>query len=116
MFVWNLLAKTDKKDAKWIADLFKHNLVAKSFLIRQLHDLVRCRFKLTNFIFSEKNHHLLAIYFFKNHHLMLIRYALLLLFYYIDYTSLYFKLKPPKYILQNNKDNKNYPYYFYLLQ
>ncbi len=24
--------KTDKKDAKWIADLFKHNLVASSFM------------------------------------------------------------------------------------
>ncbi|GIP61917.1 hypothetical protein J32TS6_04720 [Virgibacillus pantothenticus] len=24
--------KTDKKDAKWIADLFKHDLVAGSFM------------------------------------------------------------------------------------
>jgi transposase len=51
--------KTDKKDAKWIADLFKHDLVAGSFMpplaIRQLRDLMRYRFKLTNFISSEKN-------------------------------------------------------------
>ncbi|MCG9969635.1 IS110 family transposase [Pelotomaculum terephthalicicum JT] len=51
--------KTDKKDAKWIADLFKHDLVAGSFmpslLIRQLRDLMRYRFKLTNFKSSEKN-------------------------------------------------------------
>lgn len=42
--------KTDKKDAKWIADLFKHDLVAGSFMppadIRQLRDLMRYRFKL----------------------------------------------------------------------
>lgn len=40
--------KTDKKDAKWIADLFKHDLVAGSFMppldIRQLRDLMRYRF------------------------------------------------------------------------
>jgi len=51
--------KTDKKDAKWIADLFKHDLVAGSFmpplLIRQLRDLMRYRLKLTNFKSSEKN-------------------------------------------------------------
>jgi transposase len=51
--------KTDKKDAKWIADLFKHDLVAGSFIppadIRQLRDLMRYRSKLTNFISSEKN-------------------------------------------------------------
>ncbi|WP_425058799.1 IS110 family transposase ISGka2 [Sporomusa carbonis] len=51
--------KTDKKDAKWIADLFKHDLVAGSFMpplpIRQLRDLMRYRFKLTNFCSSEKN-------------------------------------------------------------
>ncbi|MCG1025145.1 IS110 family transposase [Dehalobacter sp.] len=51
--------KTDKKDAKWIADLFKHDLVVPSFmpplLIRQLRDLMRYRFKLTNFKSSEKN-------------------------------------------------------------
>lgn len=51
--------KTDKKDAKWIADLFKHDLVAGSFMpplvIRQLRDLMRYRFKLTNFMSSEKN-------------------------------------------------------------
>lgn len=51
--------KTDKKDAQWIADLFKHDLVAGSFMpplvIRQLRDLMRYRFKLTNFTSSEKN-------------------------------------------------------------
>lgn len=51
--------KTDKKDAKWIADLFKHDLVAPSFMppadIRQLRDLMRYRFKLTCFSSSEKN-------------------------------------------------------------
>ncbi|MBM7614955.1 IS110 family transposase [Alkaliphilus hydrothermalis] len=51
--------KTDKKDAKWIADLFKHDLVAGSFMpppcIRQLRELMRYRFKLTNFMSSEKN-------------------------------------------------------------
>lgn len=51
--------KTDKKDAKWIADLFKHDLVVGSFMppldIRQLRDLMRYRFKLTCFMSSEKN-------------------------------------------------------------
>jgi len=51
--------KTDKKDARWIADLFKHDLVAGSFMppadIRQLRDLMRYRFKLTCFMSSEKN-------------------------------------------------------------
>lgn len=50
--------KTDKKDAKWIADLFKHDLVAGSFMppadIRQLRDLMRYRFKLTCFKSSER--------------------------------------------------------------
>lgn len=51
--------KTDKRDAKWIADIFKHNLVAGSFIppadICQLRDLVRYRWKLTNFTTGEKN-------------------------------------------------------------
>lgn len=51
--------KTDKKDAKWIADIFKHDLVSGSFIpptdIRQLRDLVRYRCKLTNFVTGEKN-------------------------------------------------------------
>lgn len=51
--------KTDKKDAKWIADLLKHDLIAESFipslLIRELRDLVRYPFKLTNFCSSEAN-------------------------------------------------------------
>ena len=51
--------KLDKKDAKWIADIFKHDLVLGSFIpptdIRQLRDLVRYRWKLTNFVVGEKN-------------------------------------------------------------
>lgn len=51
--------KTDEKDAKWIADIFKHDLVSGSFIppyeIRQLRDLMRYRFKLTNFSVGEKN-------------------------------------------------------------
>ena len=51
--------KTDKKDAKWIADIFKHDLVSGSFIppadIRQLRDLVRYRKKLTGFTVGEKN-------------------------------------------------------------
>ena len=51
--------KTDKKDAKWIADLFKHDLISGSFIppadIRQLRDLVRYQTKLTAFTTGEKN-------------------------------------------------------------
>jgi transposase len=51
--------KTDKKDAKWIADLFKHDLVNGSFIpphdIRQLRDLIRYNFKLTSYSTGEKN-------------------------------------------------------------
>lgn len=51
--------KTDKKDAKWIADIFKHDLVSGSFMppadIRQLRDLTRYHSKLTNFTTGEKN-------------------------------------------------------------
>ena len=51
--------KTDKKDAKWIADIFKHDLVSGSFIppadIRQLRDLMRYHWKLTNFTTGEKN-------------------------------------------------------------
>lgn len=51
--------KTDRRDAKWIADIFKHDLVAGSFIhpadIRQLRDLFRYRWKLTNFTTGEKN-------------------------------------------------------------
>ena len=42
--------KTDKRNAKWIADLFKHDLIASSFIpdkhIRDLRNPVRYRFKL----------------------------------------------------------------------
>ena len=51
--------KTDEKDAQWIADIFKHGLVSGSFIppadIRQLRDLMRYRWKLTNFTTGEKN-------------------------------------------------------------
>lgn len=49
--------KTDKKDTKWIADIFKHDLVSGRFIpsadIRQLRDLMRYYWKLTNSITSE---------------------------------------------------------------
>jgi transposase len=42
--------KTDKRDARWIADIFKHDLVLPSFIppfeIRQLRDLTRYKTKL----------------------------------------------------------------------
>jgi len=51
--------KTDKKDAKWIAELFKCDLVRSSFIpppdIRQLRDLCRYYVKLTGFATGEKN-------------------------------------------------------------
>lgn len=51
--------KTDKKDAKWIADIFKHDLVSGSFIppadIRQLRDLTRYYRKLVGFNTGEKN-------------------------------------------------------------
>lgn len=51
--------KTDRKDAKWICDLYMCGMVKPSFIppadIRQLRDLVRYRFKLTCMITGEKN-------------------------------------------------------------
>lgn len=51
--------KTDKKDAQWIADLYKHDLVSGSFIpplkIRQLRDLFRYQMKLTQLQTSDKN-------------------------------------------------------------
>ena len=51
--------KTDKRDAKWIADMFKHDLLNGSFIppaeIRQLRDLVRYHTKLTSYTTGEKN-------------------------------------------------------------
>ena len=51
--------KPTSKDAKWIADIFKHDLVSGSFIppadIRQLRDLVRYHTKLTSFTTGEKN-------------------------------------------------------------
>jgi hypothetical protein len=51
--------KTDKRDAKWISELFKCGLVRSSFIpppeIRQLRDLCRYYVKLTYMGASEKN-------------------------------------------------------------
>lgn len=51
--------KTDRKDAKWICDLFMCDMIKPSFIpspeIRQLRDLIRYRFKLTNMLTGEKN-------------------------------------------------------------
>jgi len=51
--------KTDKRDAKWISELFKCDLVRSSFIpppdIRQLRDLCRYYVKLTYVSSSEKN-------------------------------------------------------------
>lgn len=51
--------KTDRKDAKWICDLFMCDMVKPSFIppadIRQLRDLLRYRTKLTNILTGEKN-------------------------------------------------------------
>jgi len=51
--------KTDRKDAKWICDLFMCDMIKPSFIpspeIRQLRDLMRYRFKLTNMLTGEKN-------------------------------------------------------------
>ena len=51
--------KTDKKDSKWIADLYKFDLVRCSFIppkdFRQLRELARYRFKLVCMKSSEKN-------------------------------------------------------------
>ena len=51
--------KTDRKDAKWICDLYMCGMVKPSFIppasIRHLRDLVRYRFKLTCMITGEKN-------------------------------------------------------------
>ena len=51
--------KTDRKDAKWICDLFMCDMIKPSFIpspeIRQLRDLMRYRFKLANMLTGEKN-------------------------------------------------------------
>ncbi len=51
--------KTDRKDAKWICDLFMCDMIKPSFIpspeIRQLRDLIRYRTKLTNMLTGEKN-------------------------------------------------------------
>lgn len=51
--------KTDRKDAKWICDLFMCDMIRPSFIpppdIRQLRDLLRFRMKLTYQITSMKN-------------------------------------------------------------
>lgn len=51
--------KTDKKDARWIANLFRFDLVKNSFIppsrIRALRELSRYRLKLTSTLHGEKN-------------------------------------------------------------
>ena len=51
--------KTDRKDAKFICNLFMCDMIKPSFIpppdIRQLRDLMRYRFKLTNILTGEKN-------------------------------------------------------------
>lgn len=51
--------KTDRKDAKWICDLFMCDMIKPSFIppadIRHLRDLMRYRNKLTNMLIGEKN-------------------------------------------------------------
>lgn len=51
--------KTDRKDAKWICDLFMCDMIKPSFIpppeIRHIRDLIRYRSKLTNMLTSEKN-------------------------------------------------------------
>ena len=51
--------KTDRKDARWICDLFMCNMIKPSFIpppaIRHLRELIRYRVKLTNMLTSEKN-------------------------------------------------------------
>jgi len=51
--------KTDRKDAKWVCDLFMCDMIKPSFIpppdIRSLRDLMRYRFKLTCMLASEKN-------------------------------------------------------------
>ena len=51
--------KTDRKDARWICDLFMCGMIKPSFIppadIRQLRDLMRYRTKLTNCLTGEKN-------------------------------------------------------------
>ena len=51
--------KTDRKDAKWICDLFMCDMIKPSLIpparIRHLRDLVRYRLKLVNMLTGEKN-------------------------------------------------------------
>jgi len=51
--------KTDKKDSKWICDLFKHDLIKFSFIppkeIRALREIARYRVKLVGMRSSERN-------------------------------------------------------------
>ena len=51
--------KTDKRDSKWIADLFMHGLVRSSFIppreVRECRDIARYRAKLVGMRSSEKN-------------------------------------------------------------
>lgn len=53
--------KTDKKDSKWICDLFKHDLIKFSFIppkaIRELREISRYRYKLVCMRSAERNRH-----------------------------------------------------------
>lgn len=51
--------KTDKKDSKWMCDIFKHDLIKFSFIppkeIRELREIARYRYKLVCMRTSERN-------------------------------------------------------------
>lgn len=47
--------KIDKRDAKWIDDIFKQDLVTWSFIPSQLQDLIRCLWNLISFTTGKKN-------------------------------------------------------------
>ena len=53
--------KIDKKDTQWIADLFKHDLVNRSYIpphdIRQLRSICRCWVKLTSYTPARRTKH-----------------------------------------------------------
>ncbi len=50
--------KTDKKDSKWICDIFKHDLIRFSFIppkeIRELREIARYRYKLVLYALKRK--------------------------------------------------------------
>ena len=58
-YVKAIKGKNDKKDSKWICDLFKHDLIKFSFIppkeIRALREISRYRYKLVGMRSSERN-------------------------------------------------------------